>query len=130
MTSLSPLAVHGPVHFGILPAAVHDCCHWAIPSPSDSRIGPKNSQGMGPPRWECDVEPQRRTRRPLRQAPRVLAEINVAFDVAMPTCEAPGPLALKNTRSPAWMFARLTGTPTPNCEKLVRGSVTPACRKA
>jgi hypothetical protein len=35
----------------------------------------------------------------------------VEFDVAM--CEAPGPLASKNTRSPAWTFARDTGAPTP-----------------
>src|SRR5690349_12404984 len=45
----------------------------------------------------------------------------------MPTCDAPGPLASKNTRSPAWMFARATGVPTLNWSKLVRGIVTPAC---
>ena len=54
--------------------------------------------------------------------PCVVAEMTVEFDVAIPTCDAPGPFALKNTRSPAWMFARDTGAPTPNCGKLVRGS--------
>src|SRR3954447_12804536 len=58
--------------------------------------------------------------------PWVVAEIAVEFDVAMPTCDAPGPLALKNTRSPAWTLDRETGAPTPNCWNDVRGSVIPA----
>src|SRR5215217_6695484 len=43
----------------------------------------------------------------------------------MPTCDAPGPLASKNTRSPAWIAARSTCTPTLACWKLVRGSWIP-----
>ena len=62
--------------------------------------------------------------------PWVVAEMTVALLDAMPTCEAPGPAALKNTRSPAWMALRLTGVPTPNWAKLVRGNVTPAWRIA
>src|SRR4051794_1502634 len=62
--------------------------------------------------------------------PCVVAEITVALLVAIPTCDAPPPLVLKKTRSPAWMFARLTGTPTPNCAQLVRGRLIPACRNA
>ena len=50
--------------------------------------------------------------------------------VAMPTCDAPGPLASKNTRSPAWIAARSTCTPALACSKLVRGSVTPAWANA
>src|SRR3954468_21645331 len=46
--------------------------------------------------------------------------------VAMPTCDAPPPSVLKNTRSPAWIAAWLTGVPTPNWEKLVRGRLIPA----
>src|SRR5829696_8228933 len=44
----------------------------------------------------------------------------------MATCDAPGPLASKNTRSPAWIAARSTCTPALACSKLVRGSVIPA----
>src|SRR4051812_20581372 len=44
----------------------------------------------------------------------------------MPTCDAPPPSVLKNTRSPAWIAAWLTGVPTPNWEKLVRGRLIPA----
>src|SRR3954454_15368951 len=62
--------------------------------------------------------------------PWVVAEITVELLVAMPTCDAPPPLVLKKTRSPAWMFARLTGTPIPYCDQLVRGRLTPAWRKA
>src|SRR6478609_9460840 len=62
--------------------------------------------------------------------PWVVALIAVEFEVAIPTCEAPGPLALKNTRSPAWTFARDTGVPTANCANDVRGSVIPACLNA
>src|SRR5829696_2250239 len=57
--------------------------------------------------------------------PLVVAEMTVEFDVAMPTCDAPGPLALKKTRSPAWTLARLTAAPWPNWAKEVRGSETP-----
>ena len=56
--------------------------------------------------------------------------MTVELEVAMPTCEAPGPFALKNTRSPAWMFARSTALPWPYWAKLVRGSETPACWNA
>ena len=48
----------------------------------------------------------------------------------MPTCDAPGPLASKKTRSPAWTAARSTCTPALACSKLVRGSVTPAWANA
>src|SRR3954454_15933874 len=54
----------------------------------------------------------------------------VLFEVAMPTCDAPGPFALKNTRSPAWTFDRDTGAPTLNCWNDVRGSEIPACLNA
>src|SRR3954469_18929686 len=54
----------------------------------------------------------------------------VLFEVAMPTCDAPGPFALKNTRSPAWTFDRDTGAPTPNCANEVRGRLIPACLNA
>ena len=50
--------------------------------------------------------------------------------VATPTCDAPGPLESKKTRSPAWMASRLTGEPTPYWAKLVRGSVMPAAANA
>ena len=50
--------------------------------------------------------------------------------VATPTCDAPGPLASKKTRSPAWIAARSTCTPALACLKLVRGSVTPAWANA
>src|SRR4051812_9973195 len=64
------------------------------------------------------------------RTPCVVALITVEFEVAMPTCDAPGPFALKNTRSPACTFARETGVPTPNCANDVRGRVIPACRNA
>src|ERR1700754_3000216 len=44
----------------------------------------------------------------------------------MPTWDAPPPSVLKNTRSPAWIADWLTGVPTPNWEKLVRGRLMPA----
>src|SRR3954452_25440364 len=62
--------------------------------------------------------------------PCVVAEITVALLVAIPTCDAPPPLVFKKTGSPAWMMARLTGTPIPNCDELVRGRRSRACRKA
>src|SRR4051812_2071480 len=64
------------------------------------------------------------------RTPWVVAEMTVEPLVAMPTCDAPPPAVLKKTRSPAWMAARLTGVPTPNCEKLVRGRLMPALAKA
>jgi hypothetical protein len=45
-----------------------------------------------------------------------VAEITVELLVAIPTCDAPPPSVLKNTRSPAWIAERLTGAPTPNWE--------------
>ncbi len=77
--------------------------------------------GLEPASPDVVVRPStsRRSGAPSRHARS--REIAVEFDVAMPTCDAPGPLALKNTRSPAWMFARDTGTPTFHCWKLVRG---------
>jgi hypothetical protein len=55
-----------------------------------------------------------------------VALMTVELEVAMPTCDAPAPFALKNTRSPAWMLERSTALPAPYCAKLVRGSDTPA----
>ena len=48
----------------------------------------------------------------------------VEFEVAMPTCDAPGPFALKNTRSPAWTFARDRRADA-ELRELVRGSAMP-----
>src|SRR5689334_9091067 len=60
------------------------------------------------------------------RTPCVVAEITVDALVAMPTCDAPPPSVLKNTRSPAWIADWLTGVPTVNWEKLVRGRLIPA----
>src|SRR5439155_13049485 len=50
--------------------------------------------------------------------------------VATPTCEAPGPLVLKKTRSPAWICERSTAVPWPYWAKLLAPREMPAARKA
>src|SRR6478735_8402469 len=69
-----------------------------------------------------------RSRVSIRTTPRELgACTNASPPSAMPTCDAPGAVVVKKSRSPGCCSPGVTAVPTRNCSRVSRGSAVPTC---